>query len=223
MAVKPAVDMRVVKCSLGIADSVAVQGSALDDAIATLNENSLVVYPTDTLYGLGADPFSERAMARLYAVKMRPGGMPVPIAVRDARMAAELAEIDDRAMMLISTFMPGKLTLVLPKKAILPDFATAGMNNVGLRIPAHPFVMGLTERFGPVTATSANLHGHEEPHDITTAKAQLGDTVELYVDCGVLPPSKPSTIIDLSGKGMRVLREGAVPIGEIEKALKNLY
>jgi len=198
------------------------QGPEIDEAISILNDNRLIVYPTDTLYGLGADPFSEIAMTRLYNAKKRPPTMPVPIAVHDLEMAGNLAYIDDRARILFDKFMPGKLTIVLPKKEVLPDFATAYLKNVGLRIPAHPFVLGLTKKFGPITATSANVHAQEEPHDIKTAYEQLGESVDLYLDCGVLGTSKPSTIVDLTGKKMRVIREGAISISDIDKVLSNI-
>jgi L-threonylcarbamoyladenylate synthase len=140
-----------------------IQDDKFEMIVSELRSGHLIVYPTETIYGLGADPFDELAVKRVFKAKKRPYDMPLTIAVSNARMLEELAFVDDRARKLIDTFLPGPLTLLLQKKPVVPDMVSAGSPEVGIRIPDHPFALRLINEFGPIISTSANLHSRPNP------------------------------------------------------------
>jgi len=108
---------------------------------------------------------------------------------------------------------------LLEKKALVPDIVTAASNEVGIRIPDHPFALRLIEEFGPIVSTSANLHSHPNPYDVQLAVKDLGESVSIYVDCGPTKYGKPSTIVQLMEGEVEVIRPGAIPINEVEAVL----
>lgn len=184
----------------------------IENVIRILRDGGLVVYPTDTLYALGADPCNEKALRLLYAVKDRPSGMPLPIAVSSLEKAMEIAQINEELQAVMKKFLPGPLTVLARIRDDAPLNPLVAMNGkVGIRIPDHPLVLRLTERFGPITTTSANRHGSPEPTDMSIALNDLGEGVNVYIDCGKCRSNLPSTIIDISDTGIEVIREGAIP------------
>ena len=201
--------MRVVRAVM-IEGQAVLDAGAAEEAVAVLRRGGLLVYPTDTLYGLGADPQNPEAMRRLFAAKQRPAGLPVSIAVPDLAAAKTLAVISPRAEVLCDGWLPGPVTLLFRPAAGAPAAILSPEGTVAIRVPRHPIALLLAKRFGPLTATSANLHGKPPPVEIREAQEQLGDAVDLYVDAGPCPIGRESTVVDLTGPEPRVIREGAV-------------
>lgn len=211
--------MEIIKCNDGNCQKCDFSEDVLDKILSELNSGKLVVYPTETLYGLGADPFDEAAVKRVFMAKKRPFDMPLSIAVSNIRMLEELAVLDERARALAEKFLPGPLTLILQKKAIVPDIVTAASIEVGIRIPDHPLALKMIDEFGPIISTSANLHSHPNPYDCQLAIKDLGNNVSLFLDCGPTKFGKPSTIVQLMAGEVEVIRPGAIPIEKIEAVL----
>ena len=185
-----------------------------------LARGELAVFPTETLYGLGADACSEAAVERLVAVRGREAGKPILVLVRDVAMAERVvAEVSDEARRLAARFWPGPLTLVLPAKPGLPAALTAGSGTIGVRAPGHPVAAAIVDGLGgPVTAPSANPPGAEPPRRLDEARAYFGDRVGVYVDGGALPGGG-STVASVEGGELRVLRAGAVSEAALRAAL----
>jgi len=193
----------------------------LSKAITSLLNGKLIVYPTDTLYGLGADIFNEEAVKKVFKIKKRPFENPLPIAVSDFEMLNKIAIVDRNSATLIKKFLPGKLTLILTKKDIIPDVVTGGNKKVAVRIPDNKIALEIISHFGPVTATSANIHGTKTPGFINDIRMQFSsEDIAVYLDSGQLE-GQPSTIVDSSEEGISVIREGAIKKGEILDAIKD--
>jgi L-threonylcarbamoyladenylate synthase len=191
------------------------------DAISALREGELIVYPTDTLYGLGADIFNDTAIKKVFEIKHRPFNEPLPIAVSSYEEIEELAFVDEKVLYIAKKFLPGPLTIVLKKKNIVSDLVTAGYNNVAIRIPNNKVALQIISQFGPITATSANIHNMPVPSTVSEIKKLFQDDVKIYIEYGKLQ-SRPSTIIDLSGKKPRILREGAINSEKILEVINRL-
>ncbi len=182
----------------------------LEEAIKHLQQGELIVYPTDTLYALGADIFNEEAVRKVYMVKRRPLSEPLPVAVSCVEEISRVAKLDPDAEKLVKRFLPGPLTIILPRKPSVPGIVTSGGESIAIRIPDNISALTLLSQFGPLTVTSANLHGVKPPGFIKDIKLQLRDKVALYIDEGELS-GPPSTIVDLTTKPPRVVREGVIP------------
>jgi L-threonylcarbamoyladenylate synthase len=192
-------------------------GKAAIRAAGVLRHGGVVVYPTDTLYGIGVDSFSNDAVDRLYAIKGREAGKPTHCIVADLAMAEEIAEVNDIARKLAEKFLPGPLTLILKKKPHVQDGISRGIDSIGIRVPKNDFCFELARTFGkPVTTPSANRAGGGPllaPADII---ADLGEgNIDLFVDAGVLAQSAPSTVVNLISGHPSVLREGAIPARDV--------
>jgi len=177
---------------------------AVERAVEILRHDGLVVYPTDTIYGLGADALSEEAILRVYEAKRRPVSQPISIAVSDFEMAFGIARIDRRALAFMEAFLPGPVTVVVPARSSLPEILTGGTGMIGIRLPAHPVplrLIGLLD--SPITATSANQHGARDP----VSPDECHVMHDLLIDGGRLS-STPSTVVDLSQGA--ILRRGAL-------------
>jgi len=198
--------------------------TAIRRAIQVLKGGGLVAFPTDTVYGVGAHAFMPKAVEKLYTAKIRPRDKAIPIllaGVEDLALVAE--EIPEGAWELMERFWPGGLTLVLPKKAAVPDIVTAGQPNVAVRVPDHPVPRALIEGLGaPLAATSANLSGHPSPVTAEEVRAELGGRIELILDGGRCPGGIPSTVLDLTADPPAILRRGAVAAEEIKAILPHL-
>ena len=195
--------------------------STVEDGIAALRVGELVVYPTETFYGIGADPFSASALARLFRVKEREPGRPVGLIAADAAMAFSVArEVPIDALRLADAFWPGPLTIVMPARE---DIASelAGPDGIGVRVSPNPVARDLSAGLGrPITATSANLSGEAPASTLDEARAGLGEKVKVYLEGGRLTASAPSTVIAVSGHGWRMIRVGAISEDQIAAALK---
>src|SRR3954454_16028048 len=208
--------------NVGLKTQILPAGDAAVAAAArALAEGGLVAFPTETVYGLGADATNPAAIARLYQAKGRPSFNPLIVHVGDLRAAMRIGRFEARATALAEAFWPGPLTLVLPKtkECAVADLATAGLDTVAIRIPAHAIASEILRRFGrPVVAPSANLSGHVSP---TVAAHVLGDLdgrIDLIVDGGAVAVGVESTIVGCFEAPM-LLRPGGLPRAEDERAL----
>ncbi|HEY2534069.1 MAG TPA: L-threonylcarbamoyladenylate synthase [Xanthobacteraceae bacterium] len=197
-------------------------GAAVADAARCLAAGGLVAFPTETVYGVGADATNGRAVARLYEAKGRPSFNPLIAHVADLAAAQALARFDANAARLAKAFWPGPLTLVLPKAegCQVAELATAGLDSIAVRLPSHNVAQKLLAAFGrPVVAPSANRSGHVSPTTAGHVLADLRNRVELVVDDGATPVGVESTIVSCWGEPM-LLRPGGVPRAAIEHTLE---
>jgi len=192
---------------------------AIERAVSVLRRGGLVAFPTDTVYGVGAIAFNPQAVARIYEVKGRPRSKAIPLLLTDAADLPLVAEsIPPLAERLAERFWPGPLTLVLHKRAIVPDVVTAGGDTVAVRVPDHPVARALIAALGtPLAATSANRSGEPSPVTAEEVLAQLGGRIDLILDGGHCPGGVPSTVLDLTVSPPAVLRPGPVSAQEIEQ------
>lgn len=196
-------------------------GAAVAEAARCLREGGLVAFPTETVYGLGADATNAPAIARLYAAKGRPAFNPLIAHVGDLAAAREIGRFDAAAMLLAEAFWPGPLTLVLPKTeaCAVADLATAGLDTVAIRIPAHPVARDILRAFGrPVVAPSANLSGHVSPTTAAHVHGDLDGRIDLIVDAGAVAVGVESTIVGMFDQPI-LLRPGGLPRADIERML----
>jgi L-threonylcarbamoyladenylate synthase len=194
---------------------------AVAAAARCLADGGLVAFPTETVYGLGADATNAAAIARLYQAKGRPSFNPLITHVRDLAAAQRIARFDAQAVALAEAFWPGPLTLVLPKTKDCPvaDLATAGLETIAIRVPAHPVAREILRAFGgPVVAPSANLSGHVSPTTAAHVQSDLMGRIDLIVDGGPVAVGVESTIVGCFDQPM-LLRPGGLPRGEIERVL----
>ncbi len=193
----------------------------VDHAVGVLRAGGLVAFPTETVYGLGADAGNPAAVAKIFAVKGRPSGHPVIVHLADAVQLANWAlEVPDAAHALARRFWPGPLTLILRRARRVSDAVTGGQDTVALRVPAHPVAQQLLARFGGgIAAPSANRHGRVSATTAEHVRREFGPEVECVLDGGETKIGIESTIIDLSGGRGALLRPGWITAGEIERAL----
>jgi L-threonylcarbamoyladenylate synthase len=174
----------------------------VESAVSVLSHDGLIVYPTDTVYGLGGDALSDEAIVKVYNAKCRPLGMPISVAVCDFDMLASVCRADPWMQEFIGTFLPGPVTVVLPARRFIPDVLTGGTGLIGVRIPANDIAIQIISRFdGPITATSANTHGARDP----VSRDQVTVPCELFVEGGKLPGTA-STVVDLVAR--TIIRRG---------------
>jgi L-threonylcarbamoyladenylate synthase len=190
-------------------------------AVGVLRDGGLVAFPTETVYGLGADASSPAAVRRLFAVKGRPADHPVIVHLGDAALLGEwAATVPEPAARLARTCWPGPLTVVVPRAARVPDAVTGGLDTVGLRVPDQPLARDLLRAFGGgIAAPSANRFGRVSPTTAADVRADLGDDVDLVLDGGPCRVGVESTIVDCTGTSPAILREGGVTRGRIEEVL----
>jgi L-threonylcarbamoyladenylate synthase len=199
----------------------ATQRAAVIAAIARLRAGGLVAFPTETVYGLGADARSEAAVRRIFAVKGRPANHPLILHFADTDAALAAArDVPASARLLADALWPGPLTLILRRAAWVSDAVTGGQDTVGVRVPAHPVAHALLAGLGaPVAAPSANRFGAVSPTTAAHVRADLGDDVGLVLDGGPAQVGLESTIVDLTRDPPAILREGGVPREELAALL----
>ncbi len=194
-------------------------GECVLKASGVLRRGGIIIYPTDTLYGLGADAFSDAAVQKVYAIKGRDENKPMHAVFADLAMVEEYAELNDAARKLAAEFFPGALTLVLKKKPHVQNGIAKGIDTIGVRIPDNEFCIELAKSLGkPYTATSANKSGQIPDVSIEKIISQLGDAatlVDLAVDAQVFPLRPPTTVVNVVGNAPVILREGAISSEEI--------
>ena len=194
---------------------------AVEESAAILRRGGLVAFPTETVYGLGADAENPEAVARIFAAKGRPANHPVIVHIgRTEQLEHWAADIPPLAWRLAQRFWPGPLALILKRHARVPDAVTGGQDTVGLRVPDHPMALALLAAFGGgIAAPSANRFGRLSPPNSAHVCAELGEAVEHILDGGPCRVGIESTILDLSGGHPRQLRPGAIMAGALEDVL----
>ena len=190
-----------------------LEARALDRIRDVIRTGGLVVYPTDTAYGLGADPFQEKAIDRVLAAKSRPRDQPLSMAVADVPEVFRFGEPTPIAEAFCAKNLPGPYTVILRATRQAPPPIVSKDGQIAMRIPGHAIPRLLAKALGPITSTSANRHGQPSPRTCNEAREQLGDGVDLYVDGGPTPLGGESSVVDLSGKQARILRQGTSPVG----------
>jgi L-threonylcarbamoyladenylate synthase len=193
----------------------------LETAVDCLQHHGLVAFPTDTLYGLGVDALSNKAVRRLFRAKRRPLEGALPILVSDIQQATTLAKnMTDLALMLGSRYWPGALTIVTERTRGFRSLALAGGDSVALRVPNHDIPLALIRALGrPITGTSANRSGQAPPRTAADVAEQLDDDIDLVIDGGPTPISVESTVVDLRSDVPRLLREGAISREKLESSM----
>lgn len=186
-------------------------------AIEALRQGRLIVYPTDTVYGLGCRIDDEDAVRRIYEIKGRPPTEPLPVLLADPMQVPAYARgVSAAAQLLINHFWPGALTLVFLRSDRIPPAVAGGGETVGLRVPAHPIPRALARAMlTPIIGTSANSHGMPAPVTAQLAVWDLGDRVDLVLDGGRATLGRESTVVDVTENVPRLVRQGAIPAGEL--------
>lgn len=187
-------------------------------AIETLTQGGVVVYPTDTVYGVGCRIDDDAAVRRLFVLKSRPHTEALPVLLADVAQLDQYArDVPPAARRLVSRFWPGALTVVLRRSERVPSLVAGGGPTVALRVPNHPVPRALVRAVGvPIVGTSANTHGMPSPVTAQLAVYDLGDRVDLVLDGGRVPGGRESTVVDVTSQSPRVVRQGAIPAKEIE-------
>jgi L-threonylcarbamoyladenylate synthase len=197
------------------ASGLPVPAHAVDLAARALASAQVVGLPTDTVYGLAADPFSTGGADRLFLLKRRPREVDLPVLVADLDQALALTTgVPDGARRLMDRFWPGALTLVLPRRPDLQADLGADEATVGVRCPAHPVPLALCRATGPIATTSANLHGQGPATTAAEVVATFGDSVAVVLDAGPCE-GEPSTVVDCTGAEPKLLREGTIPWADV--------
>jgi L-threonylcarbamoyladenylate synthase len=194
----------------------------IDKAVQLLLEGGLVALPTETVYGLGANALDTNAVAKVFKAKNRPSFDPLIIHVASIEQAHEVAELNEDAIALLERFSPGPLTIVVPKKDVVPDLVTSGHPTVAVRIPNHPMTLEVIEKSRLcIAAPSANPFGFTSPTTAIHVQQQLGERIDAVLDGGACGVGLESTIVDLCGKP-KVLRLGGLALEELESVLGTL-
>jgi len=202
-------------------DGRSPQVDVIVEAAAAIRAGGLVIYPTETVYGLGADACSDEAVAKVFVAKARPIEDQISIAVSSLEMARQFTQLTHKAETVFKKFLPGPLTVILRAKPTISKLLTAGTRKVGVRVPDHPVALKLLDFVGgPITSTSANISGRPAPSTVREALDQLGKSVDLAVDAGRCRLGVASTVVDLTVEPFEVLREGPVTREKIKKALE---
>lgn len=193
----------------------------VERAAVILRDGGVVAFPTETVYGLGANALDPIAVARIFEIKGRPRFDPLIVHVAALHQVKDLVtELPEQAQELMRFFWPGPLTIVLSKSDLVPDIVTAGLPTVAIRMPDHPIALTLIRKSGvPVAAPSANLFGHVSPTTADHVRQQLGDRVDRVLDGGRCPIGVESTVISVSGSTATLLRPGGTPLEEIERVI----
>lgn len=206
-----------------VVDPVQPDPVAVARAAATLRDGGVVAIPTDTLYGLAADPWNRAAVARVFAVKGRPDDRALPLVAGDVDQVKEwIGELDAITTRLVQRFWPGPLTLVMrAPEAIAPE-VTAGGSTVGVRVPSHAVTRALCAAFGrPLTATSANISGQPATDNPNEVADRLSVGLDMLLDAGVTPGGSPSTIVDATQGELRLIRAGAVSWKDLQACVRH--
>jgi len=186
------------------------------EAAKIIRGGGVVIYPTETVYGLGAGAFDEQAIRRVFQIKMRPLSMPITLAVSSLEMLLEVAEIRDADLPLLDRLLPGPVTVLVRKRPAVPDILTAGSPLVGIRFPDHETALKIIEAAGPITSTSANITGQPAPYDPDQISNQVREKVDLMIDGGSCRYGQSSTLLDLEKR--QIIRPGAA-LEEVMKAI----
>jgi len=204
-------------------NDATVRAAALASAVHCVTSGQLVVLPTDTVYGIGADAFDSAAVADLLKAKGRGRDMPVPVLVGSWHTIEGLVSVvSPRTWSLVEAFWPGGLTLVVEQAPSLAWDLGDARGTVAVRMPLHPVAIELLETTGPMAVSSANRHGQPPALTALEAQQQLGDDVAIYLDGGPVQTGVASTIVDVTGEVPRVLRAGAIGIDDLRRVVPDI-
>jgi L-threonylcarbamoyladenylate synthase len=188
--------------------------SKLSKAIESLNKGDIIVYPTDTQYAFGADIFKDDSIRKVFEIKNRSYKNPLPIAVSKYDDIIKYTYKNKYVKSIYEHFLPGKLTVILYKKENISNLLTAGRNKIAIRIPKNKIALELLSNFGPLSITSANIHGKKTQSTIKDIYMEFKEEISCYLDDGLLN-NEPSTIVDLTGDKPKILREGKISLKDI--------
>jgi len=208
---------------------VADDPAGRDEAIAVLRSGGVICLPTDTVYGIAVALETQGGIEQLYAAKSRPPDKAIALLLADVDQAAEIGELSEAVRALAGAFWPGGLTLVVPRRTDRPlpaaltggELAPGEVSTVGLRVPGHATPRALAAALGPLPTTSANRSGEPEARDADEIEAILGDSIDLILDGGPSSGGMASTVVDMSGGTLRILRHGAIPESAIRRSLES--
>jgi L-threonylcarbamoyladenylate synthase len=193
----------------------------IDKGVKTIQKGGVIAFPTDTVYGLGADAFNATAVERIYEIKTRHRHQQLPLLITDVEQLATLANpIPEIAWFLAKRFWPGGLTLVLPKTDSLPAYLASGPT-IAVRVPNHSACLAIIQHLGnPIIGTSANISGQPAALTAEEVGQQLGGKIDFIINGGKCPGGKESTVVDVTRESPIILRQGIIPSHEIDKAYK---
>ena len=189
-------------------DSADPEYDKIEIARMAMEQGLIVVYPTDTVYGLGANIFDKKALLKVFSVKKRSINKPVSVCLSRVEDIHMVAHMDAETEEIIRKMLPGPYTIILKKKDKLSSLLTAGTNRIGVRIPDNRDCMDLTRDF-PITSTSANLSGYDVPESVEEVFKQLGSSVDIMLDAGICKHRVPSTVVDMTVYPPKMIRLGA--------------
>lgn len=186
-------------------------------AVEYLRQGQVIAYPTETIYGLGADVMNKKAVKRIYDLKARDYGLPISILIADLKMLREVvSDFSERAFSLMRKFWPGALTICLPASPKIPRGLVTSTGKVGVRMSSHPVASALVAAFGgPITTTSANLSDFPPSLSVRHVQKYFADKIPCIIDGGECEPSRGSTVVDVTDETMRIIRDGAIPADEV--------
>jgi L-threonylcarbamoyladenylate synthase len=193
-------------------------------AAEVIQAGGVIVYPTETLYGIGANAWDGAAIAKVRAIKKREGLKPILVVINDEKQLAALtSEVTDEARMLMAKFWPGPLTLIFKATKEVPDLLSRGSGTIGIRIPSSPLCHRLLSLCGcPLTSTSANISGGRPLHSVNEIRRAIPRGVDLFLDGGELPPTLPSTVVDVTVSPPRIIRQGTVPVLSLREIIPTI-
>lgn len=195
-------------------DPARINQSLMAKAIQKVNKGGVVIFPTDTVYGIGCQADNAKSIKRIYHIKNRDQHKPLPVLIADFQQLAKLhIKMTRETKQLVKKYWPGPLTLVLPAK-------TGG--SVGVRMPQHPIALALMKKTGPMAVTSVNFSGQASAKTVTGIPADIIKSVDLVIDSGTCPLAVESTVVDLTGLKIKILRAGYISRKEILQAIKNV-
>jgi len=203
-------------------DPVNPRPSDIEKAVEILKAGGLVAFPTDTVYGIGADAFNKDAVERIFTAKGRDSRKPLQVLIADKNDLNLVSEKQsDILHRLVERFFPGALTIVVPAKEDFPSWVTCGLDTVGVRMPSNPIALEMIKAFGkPIAATSANISGLPDPKNAQQVLEYLDGKIDLILDGGSTPDNVPSTVIDISVDPPKILRQGKLTLEELNKVLQ---
>lgn len=185
--------------------------------VETLQNGGIVIYPTETVYGIGVDATNPDSVQKLFDYKGGREGKAISVAVADQKMAEEYVEINDSAQNIYENFLPGPITVISRDKGIVPAALLQGKKTLGIRIPDYPLIRKIIQVFGrPITATSANTSGKKPPYSLEDLKKYTSDKkqqmIDLFIDSGKLPYNEPSTVVDTTMNELHIVRQGSIDL-----------
>jgi L-threonylcarbamoyladenylate synthase len=197
------------------------RAEAIAAAVAALKRGDVIAFPTETLYGLGADALNAAAVEKIFQLKGRDSANPIPVLIADRRMLSRLVlDVPPLAEKLINHFWPGPLTIVLPARRDIPPLLVSAAGGVGVRISSQPIANALVQGLGlPLTATSANPSGRPAARTVKEAKEYFSGQIDIFLDGGTLTSKTGSTVVEIAGDRIRIIREGDIARSKLEEVL----